>query len=80
MIVKDEFLGRLRKIFDLNLYEVKVWTALLSRGTSTAGELRAVQIFASKKLSAKYCLSLFKKSSFTIIINPSQDIPPLFLF
>ena len=39
MIIKDEFLGRLRKIFDLNLYEVKVWTALLSRGTSTAGEL-----------------------------------------
>jgi len=39
MIVKDEFLSRLRKIFDLNLYEVTVWTALLSRGTSTAGEL-----------------------------------------
>lgn len=39
MIVKEEFLGRLRKIFDLNLYEVKVWTALLSRGVSTAGEL-----------------------------------------
>src|SRR3989338_10971904 len=39
MIVKEEFLGRLRKIFDLNLYEVKVWTALLSRVTSTAGEL-----------------------------------------
>ncbi len=39
MIVKEEFLSRLRKIFDLNLYEGKVWTALLSRGTSTAGEL-----------------------------------------
>jgi len=39
MIVKEEFLSRLRKIFALNLYEVKVWTALLSRGTSTAGEL-----------------------------------------
>ncbi len=39
MIVKEEFLSRLRKIFDLNLYEVKVWAALLSRGTSTAGEL-----------------------------------------
>ena len=39
MIVKDEFLSRLRKIFDLNLYEVRVWTALLSRGVSTAGEL-----------------------------------------
>ncbi|MBU0957320.1 MAG: hypothetical protein KKF56_00770 [Nanoarchaeota archaeon] len=39
MIVKEEFLSRLRKIFDLNLYEVKVWAALLSRGTSSAGEL-----------------------------------------
>lgn len=39
MIIKEEFLSRLRKIFDLNLYEVKVWVALLSRGVSTAGEL-----------------------------------------
>jgi HTH-type transcriptional regulator, sugar sensing transcriptional regulator len=39
MIVNAEFLSRLRKIFDLNLYEVKVWTSLLSRGISTAGEL-----------------------------------------
>ncbi|MEM4152608.1 MAG: helix-turn-helix domain-containing protein [Candidatus Pacearchaeota archaeon] len=39
MVVKEEFLSRLRKIFGLNLYEVKVWTALLSRGVSTAGEL-----------------------------------------
>jgi len=42
MIVKEEFLGRLRKIFDLNLYEVKVWTALLSRRQSTAGELSSI--------------------------------------
>ena len=42
MIVKEEFLSRLRKIFNLNLYEVKVWTALLSRGTSTAGELSSI--------------------------------------
>lgn len=39
MIVKEEFLSRLRKIFGLNLYEVRVWAALLSRGVSTAGEL-----------------------------------------
>jgi len=39
MIISEEFLSRLRKIFDLNLYEVKVWAALLSRGVSTAGEL-----------------------------------------
>ncbi|MBW2987307.1 hypothetical protein KY336_02040 [Candidatus Woesearchaeota archaeon] len=39
MIVKDEFLSKLRRFFCLNLYEVKIWTALLSRGVSTAGEL-----------------------------------------
>jgi len=42
MIIKDEFLSRIRKIFDLNLYEAKVWTALLSRGVSTAGELSSI--------------------------------------
>ncbi len=39
MIVKEEFLSKLRRYFSLNLYEVKVWAALLSRGVSTAGEL-----------------------------------------
>ncbi len=39
MIVKEEFLSKLRRYFSLNLYEVKIWTALLSRGVSTAGEL-----------------------------------------
>ena len=39
MIVKEEFLSKLRRFFSLNLYEVKIWTALLSRGVSTAGEL-----------------------------------------
>ncbi len=39
MIVKEEFLNKLRRYFSLNLYEAKVWAALLSRGVSTAGEL-----------------------------------------
>lgn len=39
MVVKDDFLAKLRRYFNLNLYEVKIWTALLSRGVSTAGEL-----------------------------------------
>lgn len=39
MIVKEEFLNKLRRSFNLNIYEVKIWTALLSRGISTAGEL-----------------------------------------
>jgi len=39
MIVKEEFLSKIRRFFSLNLYEVKVWAALLSRGVATAGEL-----------------------------------------
>ena len=39
MIVKEEVLSKLRRYFSLNLYEVRIWTALLSRGVSTAGEL-----------------------------------------
>ena len=39
MIVKDEFIKKLRAAFDLNIYEVKIWTALLSKGVAAAGEL-----------------------------------------
>jgi len=39
MIVGDELLKKLRSVFNLNIYEVKVWTSLLSKGTATAGEL-----------------------------------------
>ncbi len=39
MVVKEELLGKLRRYFALNLYEVKIWTGLLSRGVATAGEL-----------------------------------------
>lgn len=39
MIVNDELLAKLRRLFNLNLYEVKIWVALISRKISTAGEL-----------------------------------------
>jgi len=39
MIVQKDFLIRLKKDFNLNIYEVKIWTSLLSRGMATAGEL-----------------------------------------
>ncbi len=42
MIIKEELLVKLRNLFNLNLYEVKIWTALLSRGISTAGELSEI--------------------------------------
>lgn len=37
--MNDELLHQLRRNFNLNLYEVRIWSALLSRGISTAGEL-----------------------------------------
>ena len=39
MIVQETFLKKLKSAFDLNIYEVKIWTALLSRGIASAGEL-----------------------------------------
>lgn len=38
MIIQKDFLNKL-KDFGLNTYEAKLWSALLSRGISTAGEL-----------------------------------------
>ncbi|MEW6062956.1 MAG: helix-turn-helix domain-containing protein [Nanoarchaeota archaeon] len=42
MIVHEEFLKKLRSAFDLNIYEAKIWTALLSKGVATAGELSEI--------------------------------------
>ncbi len=39
MIVSDIFLKKLRSAFNLNIYEAKIWTALLSRGVASASEL-----------------------------------------
>ncbi len=39
MIVQKEFLIRLKKDFNLNIYEVKIWSSLLSRGIASAAEL-----------------------------------------
>ena len=65
MIVKDEFLSRLRRYFALNLYEVKIWTALLSRGVSTAGELSDI---ANVPRSRSYdVLESLEKKGFVIM-------------
>src|SRR3989338_372094 len=65
MIVKEEFLSKLRRIFNLNLYEVKIWTALLSRGVSTAGELSDI---ANVPRSRSYdVLESLEKKGFVIM-------------
>ncbi|AJF61507.1 TPA: hypothetical protein HA239_02960 [Candidatus Woesearchaeota archaeon] len=65
MIVKDEFLSKLRRYFNLNLYEVKIWTALLSRGVSTAGELSDI---ANVPRSRSYdVLESLEKKGFVVL-------------
>ena len=39
MIVKEDFLNKLRRYFSLNLYEVKIWMGIVWGGTASAGEL-----------------------------------------
>ena len=38
MIIKQELVKRIKDYFDLNIYETKVWLALLSKGLVSAGE------------------------------------------
>ncbi len=42
MIVSDKTVEDVKRIFDTNLYESRLWIALLSRGISTAGELSEI--------------------------------------
>ena len=80
MIVKEEFLSKLRRYFDLNLYEVKIWTGLLSRGVSTAGELsdianvprsRSYDVLESLEKKGFVVMKLGKPIKY-IAVNPEE--------
>ena len=65
MSVNDEFLNRIRHFFSLNLYEAKIWLALLSRGVATAGELSDI---ANVPRSRSYdVLESLEKKGFVIM-------------
>lgn len=71
MIVNEEFLSKLRRAFGLNLYEVKLWTALLSRGVSTAGELSDI---ADVPRSRTYdVLESLERKGF-VVVKPEKPI------
>ena len=65
MIVGEEFLKKLRSAFDLNIYEAKIWAALLSKGVATAGELS--QISNVPRSRAYDVLESLEKSGFVIM-------------
>ena len=42
MIIKQELVNQIKEHFELNIYETKVWLALLGRGVASAGEVAEV--------------------------------------
>ncbi len=42
MLVKQELINKIKDYFDLNIYETKVWLALLSKGTASAGDIATI--------------------------------------
>ncbi|MBI2452521.1 TrmB family transcriptional regulator [Candidatus Pacearchaeota archaeon] len=42
MMIKQDLVKRIKEYFDLNIYETKVWMALLSRGIASAGEISVI--------------------------------------
>ena len=63
--MQEQFYKKLRSAFDLNIYEAKIWTALLSKGVSTAGELADI---SSVPRSRSYdVLESLEKRGFIII-------------
>jgi len=41
-IIKNELIKKIKDYFDLNIYETKVWLALLAKGISSAGEIAEI--------------------------------------
>ena len=42
MLVKQELVNKIKDYFNLNVYETKVWLALLSKGIASAGEVAEI--------------------------------------
>ncbi len=76
MLINEDFLNRLRQSFSLNLYEVKLWAAILSRGVSTAGELSDI---ADVPRSRTYdVLESLERKGF-VVVKPEKPIKYLAL-
>src|SRR3990167_10143040 len=42
MLVKQNLISKIKDLFDLNIYETKVWLALLGKGVASAGEVASI--------------------------------------
>jgi HTH-type transcriptional regulator, sugar sensing transcriptional regulator len=65
MLVKQELIGRIKDYFDLNVYETKVWLALLGKGVASAGEI--AEISRVPRSRTYDVLETLEKKGFTIV-------------
>ena len=64
MIIKQELVGRIKDYFGLNIYETKVWLALLKKGIASAGEV--AEISGIPRSRTYDVLESLEKSGFAI--------------
>ena len=65
MIVKPDLVRKIKEYFDLNIYETKVWFALLSKGIVTAGE--TAQLSGVPRSRTYDVLESLEKRGFAIV-------------
>ncbi len=65
MLVRQELINRIKDYFDLNIYETKVWLALLGKGVASAGEI--AEISRVPRSRTYDVLESLEKKGFTII-------------
>ena len=65
MLVKQDLINKIKDYFDLNVYETKVWLALISKGVASAGEIASLsQVPRSRAYDV---LESLEKKGFAIV-------------
>jgi len=65
MLIKQDLINKIKDYFDLNVYETKVWLALLGKGVASAGEVSSL---SGVPRSRTYdVLESLEKKGFTIV-------------
>lgn len=65
MIIKNELVKQIKEYFNLNIYETKVWLALLGKGVASAGEV--AEISGVPRSRTYDVLESLEKQGFAII-------------
>ncbi len=65
MLVKQELVNKIKDYFDLNVYETKVWLALLGKGVASAGEVS--QLSGVPRSRTYDVLESLEKKGFAIV-------------